>query len=170
MLLERLAQALRTPPSRAHLRPLVAELAWLVPLLLLLGIAGGLMRWRPIFDATLLGLAMVAIVAPALGEELLFRAALLPRPRPNARLPLAALALSVLLFVAWHPLQIFVFGSQWGRTVLNPWFLAAAAALGVACARLYWRTGSLWPPVALHWLIVVGWKALLAGPSPWPAA
>lgn len=167
---DRLATSLRTPPSRAHFRLFLGETLWLVPLLLLLGAVGGLMHWRPLFDVTILKLAMVAIVVPALGEELLFRAALLPRPRPNAPLPRTAVALSALVFVAWHPLQIFVFGPDWGRTVLDPWFLAAAAALGIACARLYWRTGSLWPSVGLHWLVVVGWKALLSGPSPWQAA
>jgi predicted Abi (CAAX) family protease len=74
---------------------------------------------------------------------------------------------SVVLFVAWHPLQALVFGSHWAQTVSNPWFLAAVAAFGVSSARLYWKTASLWPSVALHWLIVIGWKALLGGPSPW---
>jgi hypothetical protein len=34
-------------------------------------------------------------------------------------------------------------------------------------ARPYWKTASPWSSVALHWLVVVGWKALLSGPSPW---
>jgi predicted Abi (CAAX) family protease len=143
------------------------EGAWLLPLLLLLGTAGGLMHWRPTFDATTLKLAIVAIVAPAFGEELLFRGAILPKPQASAPLPIMPLALSVLLFVLWHPLQIFVFGAHWAETMLNPWFLAAVAAFGVASARLYWKTGTLWPSIGLHWLVVVGWKALLSGPSPW---
>jgi uncharacterized protein len=125
------------------------------------------MQWQPSFDATILRLAIVAIVAPAIGEELLFRVALLPQPRPGSSLPLFALTLSVVLFVVWHPIQIVVFGPHWARTVLDPWFLAAVAAFGVASARLYWKTGTIWPSVALHWLVVVGWKALLNGPSPW---
>lgn len=167
--LQRLRRALATPPTRAHLRPFAVEAAWVLPMLLALGLAGGWMQWRPVFDADVLRLAAFAIVAPAIGEELLFRAALLPQPEPGRKLPLRHVALSTLLFVAWHPLQVFVFGPHWARIVLDPWFLAATAALGVALARLYWRTGSLWPPVALHWLAVVGWKALLGGPSPWTA-
>ena len=62
-----------------------------------------------------------------------------------------------------------VFGPHWREVVLDPWFLASVAAFGVASARLYWNTGSLWPPVALHWMVVVAWKALLGGPSPWMA-
>ena len=92
---------------------------------------------------------------------------MLPRPLPGAALPIRPLAVSTLLFVLWHPLQAPIFGPGWARIVLNPCFLLAVGALGVAAARLYWKTRSIWPPVALHWLVVVGWKALLDGPSPW---
>lgn len=168
--LQRIRRALTVPPSRAHLRPFAIEAAWVLPVLVVLGLAGGWMQWRPAFDTGVLRLAAFALLAPALGEELLFRAALLPQPDPARKLPLLPLAISLLLFVAWHPLQAFVFGPHWALVVLDPWFLAAVTALGVALARLYWRTGSLWPPIALHWLVVVGWKALLGGPSPWTAS
>jgi predicted Abi (CAAX) family protease len=127
------------------------------------------MHWQPRFDMELLRLALVALVAPAIGEEILFRAALLPAPDSSRPLPYGPLLLSVALFVLWHPLQALVFGPHWRETVLDPWFLASVAAFGVASARLYWNTGSLWPPVALHWMVVVAWKALLGGPSPWMA-
>lgn len=142
------------------------EAAWLLPILLLFGFVGGLMHWRPVFDAQIVRLAVAAIVVPAFGEELLFRAALLPAPDGErvAWLPVAA---SSLLFVLWHPAQALLFGPHWAAVVLDPWFLAAVAATGVALSRLYLITGSIWPSVALHWLIVVAWKALLGGPSPW---
>jgi predicted Abi (CAAX) family protease len=165
----RIVVALRTWPDRAGWARLGLEAAWLVPVLLALGFAGGLMSWAPRFDAEIARLAAVALVAPALGEELLFRAAVLPRPRPGP-LPWAATILSTLLFVLWHPPQAWLFGPHWGETVLDPWFLLCVAALGVASARLYWRTGSIWPSVLLHWTVVVAWKALLDGPSPWVAA
>lgn len=168
-LISRLGRALGTAPSRRHLLPFAVEAAWLLPLLLFVGSAGGLVQWRPTFDVAILKLAGLAIIIPSLGEELLFRAAILPAPTKNTPLPLASLLLSIALFVAWHPIQAFVFGPHWARIVLNPWFLAAVVALGLASARLYWKTGSLWPSVGLHWLTVVGWKALLAGPSPWGA-
>jgi uncharacterized protein len=168
-LVQRLRASLRLPRRRKAWLLLAAEAAWLLPLLLLLGWGGGLAHWDPTFDETLLNLALLAVVAPALGEELLFRAAMLPRPRA-ASLPLRHVALATTLFVAWHPIQIFVHGPHWAETMFNPWFLAAVAASGVALARLYWKTESIWPSVVLHWLIVVGWKALLSGPSPWVAA
>jgi predicted Abi (CAAX) family protease len=166
-LLHRLGRSLTRAPSQRHLLHGLLEVAWLLPLLVVFGTAGDLIEWRPTFDWTILRLAIVALMAPAIGEELLFRAALLPEPEAEARLPLWPLLVSVVLFVAWHPLQALVFGPHWAQTVLNPWFLAAVAAFGVASARLYWKTASLWPSVALHWMIVVGWKALLSGPSPW---
>ena len=141
-------------------------MAWLLPVLVLLCSFGDLLHWQPRLDAEILKLAAVAIVAPALGEELLFRAALLPRPGERP-LPLLPLTISIALFVLWHPLQAPIFGPHWGSVVLNQWFLAAVAAFGLASARIYWKTQSIWPSVLLHWLVVVGWKALLDGPSPW---
>lgn len=164
---QRVAHAILSPPSRSHLRPFAVESVWLLPLLLALGLAGGLMHWQPRFDMDLLGLALLALVAPAFGEELLFRAALLPAPDRSRPLPCGPLLVSVALFVLWHPLQALVFGPHWRETVLDPWFLASVAAFGVASARLYWNTGSLWTSVALHWIVVVAWKAMLGGPSPW---
>src|SRR5690606_12311708 len=134
---------------------------WAVPLLLLVAYAGGLVRIaEPPDSAALLRLAATLLIAPALGEELLFRAALIPRERP--RWPW--LALSVALFVAWHPLQVMTFGPPWAGAFLDPWFLLAVAVLGVALARIYAATRSIWPCVLAHWLVVVTWKACLGGP------
>ena len=115
--------------------------------------------------ALLFRLALVALVAPAFGEELLFRVLLLPRPGEPASS--RRMALSVALFVLWHPPQALIFGAHWGAVVLNPGFLAAVAAIGVALARLYVRTGSIWPCVLLHWTAVMAWKAFFGAPSPW---
>jgi predicted Abi (CAAX) family protease len=161
----KMRRAVRTIPDAAAWRRTALEAAWAIPALLLLGFAGGLLRLGPIEDpARLLRLAPVALVLPAFGEELLFRAAMLPppgRPAPGWRL-----ALPVALFVAWHPLQAPLFGPRWAAVVLDPWFLAATALLGIALTRIYRATGSIWPCVALHWVVVVGWK-VLGGPSPW---
>jgi len=37
----------------------------------------------------------------------------------------------------------------------DPRFLFQATLLGVACSLAYGFTGSLWPPVLIHWLAVV---------------
>ena len=157
------------PPPRPAWRIFLVEAGWSLPLAILLVAIGGLAApgWTD-DSAMLLRLALVAVVAPAFGEELLFRVTLLP---PPGRLcPPGRLALSVLLFVAWHPPQALLFGPHWAAVVLDPWFLAAVAVMGVALGRLYVRTGSIWPCVLLHWATVVGWKAFLGAPSPWVAA
>ena len=155
-------------PSRRRWRHLAIEAAWSLPLAALLCAAGGLadpgLTDEP---GLLLRLALVALVAPAFGEELLFRVLLLPPP--GAPVPASRIFLSAALFVLWHPPQALLFGAQWGVVVLNPGFLAAVAVAGVALSRLYARTGSIWPCVILHWTAVVAWKALLGGPSPWVA-
>ncbi|MCW4460557.1 CPBP family glutamic-type intramembrane protease [Sphingomonas sp. BT-65] len=163
----KVAAALSTPPARTHLGLCLIELAWLVPLLAVLGTAGGLLNWAPALNVATLKLALLAIAVPSLGEELFFRAALLPSPDPPKRFPWRAAAISTLLFVLWHPLQAPLFGPRWSELVLNPWFLLSAGALGLACARLYWKTASIWPAVLLHWTIVVLWKSLFGAPSPW---
>ena len=57
----------------------------------------------------------------------------------------------------------------WRAATIDPWFLFCVALLGIALSRLYLATWSIWPCVVLHWAVVVGWKALLGGPSPWTA-
>ena len=105
-------------------------------------------------------LAASLLVAPALGEELLFRGLLIRRRGRRA----PWIVLSTLLFVIWHPLQTVTFGPPWAAAFLDPWFLAAVALLGLALGRIYAATGSLWPCVLVHWLVVFAWKAFLGGP------
>jgi len=163
----KLGAALAWPPRGAW-RSLAIEGAWSLPLAALLCVLGGVAHFGWTDDpALLLRLALVALVAPAFGEELLFRVLLLPPP--GRRVPPPRILGSAALFTLWHPPQALLFGPAWAAVVLNPGFLAAVAVMGVALARLYARTGSIWPCVLLHWAAVVGWKALLGGPSPWVA-
>jgi uncharacterized protein len=164
---QKVGRSLATYPGAEAWRRTLFEAAWSVPLLLTVALLEGLIHPGGSGDSGhLLRLALVALVAPAFGEELLFRAALLPAP--GAPAPGWRHVVPVLLFVAWHPAQALIFGPQWAAVVLDPWFLLAVLVLGIALTRLYLATGSIWPCVALHWAVVVGWKAL-GGPSPWPS-
>ena len=98
---------------------------------------------------------------PALGEELVFRGLLIPG-RDAAPQAVGAVALSTALFVLWHPLQT-LWWNEAAAVFLRPDFLAIVALLGLLCALLRRRSGSIWPGVALHWAVVVGWKGWLAG-------
>ena len=156
------AAALRHFPDAAGWGRAALELGWALPLMLLVAHLNGLIRLQsPPQATTALALAATLFVAPALGEELLFRGLFIPRDRPTP----AAMTLSVLLFVLWHPLQALTIGPPWAGAFLDLWFLAAVAILGVALARIYAATRSLWPCVLAHWLVVLGWKLLLGGPS-----
>ncbi len=127
--------------------------------LLLLFQAAGLARWSPVRDvATILSIAAMLFVAPALLEELLFRGVLL-----KSESTLSAIS-SVAAFVAWHPLQAYTIGPPWSAQFLDPAFLAGVAILGIALTGLRLHTASLWPPIILHWLVVAGWKLLFGGP------
>ena len=156
-----LSAALRQLPTFAGWRRVGFELVWALPLMLLVAHSGGLIRFSgPPEVSTLAPLAATLFFAPALGEEVLFRALVIPHDRPWPWW----LILSVLLFVLWHPLQALTFGPPWAGAFLDPWFLAAVAILGAALARIYAATRSLWPCVLVHWLVVLGWKAVLGGP------
>ncbi len=102
----------------------------------------------------LLAVAAVAIILPALAEELVFRVGLAGRKgRIRAALAIAA-------FVLWHPLQVWLGLPMAQALFVEPGFLAIAAALGLACTIAWRISGSVWPPMVMHWLVVVGWKGL----------
>ena len=164
MLKARLAdifRALRHWPDLSGWRQAGLELCWALPLMLLAAYAGGLVRLQSPPEArAIAGLATILFITPTLGEELLFRGMLIPRAAPSPR----AILISAFLFVLWHPLQAATIGPPWAKAFLDPWFLAAAAVLGLALGRIYAATRSLWPCVVAHWLVVFGWKAFLDGP------
>ncbi|MBD1922358.1 CPBP family intramembrane metalloprotease [Microcoleus sp. FACHB-831] len=114
---------------------------------------------RKIVAAVMLG----ALVMPGITEELFFRVLLLPHPTENASLAAQLIwgSISLIVFIVYHPLNIFAPGHD--VTFRNPVFLLLAALLGIVCTVSYLQSGSLWPPVVIHWLIVVVWLLLLGG-------
>jgi len=95
-------------------------------------------------------------VAGAIGEVLLVPA------RDEAARPWTSIALSTVLYVAWHPLEALTFLPK-ATMFLRPDFLACTAILGLGCALMRWRTSSLWPAVLLHGGFVVVWQTWLGG-------
>jgi predicted Abi (CAAX) family protease len=72
-------------------------------------------------------------------------------------------AASVVLFIAWHPLNAALFLPAARPLFGDLRFLALAGLLGLCCSVVYLRTGSVWPGVVLHWLVVFAWKGALGG-------
>jgi len=158
----RVLRALRTAPSARDGLELLLAAATLALLAGSLGLGTGLLvpgAWD-LAPASALSLLLV----PALGEELVFRGAAVPdrTETPRAAFPIAA---STLLFVLWHPVAAYTLAPEARPLLTRPDFLACAALLGLLCAVLRRRSGSVWPAVALHWAAVVVWKGWLGGPA-----
>ena len=131
-----------------------------------IGFTTGLYALTPAAPGLPLRLLTVLFV-PALGEEIPFRGLLVPshdEGRPEAQRPWPAIALSTALYVAWHPLEALTFLPH-AAMFLRLDFLACTAILGLGCAVMRWRTGSLWPAVILHGGFVVLWQTWLGGVS-----
>jgi predicted Abi (CAAX) family protease len=113
----------------------------------------------------LVSAAAALLPMPALGEELLFRGALLPHPGEGTPWPqlLAWSALGIGLFVLYHPLAGRLWYRRAERVFHDPRFLLQTALLGVATTVLYQVSGSLWPAVLLHAVAVLVWLERLGG-------
>jgi predicted Abi (CAAX) family protease len=132
-----------------------------------LGFASGFLSlpwsWPPI--AEVLPRAAGLLLLPALVEELLFRVCLIPHPIEGFPWPpqLAWIALSLGLFVLYHPVAARLWYPQARQLFDDPAFLLQGTLLGVACSLAFVATGSLWPPVLIHWLAVLIWLEPLRG-------
>ena len=159
--LQRLRRSLTTLPDARGwaLCGLVAAITG--SLMAAIGFSTGLYALTPAVPGLPLRLLAVLFV-PALGEEIPFRGLLVPGP--EARRPYGAIAISTALYVAWHPLEALTFLPH-ATMFLRPDFLACTAILGLGCAVMRWRTGSLWPAVLLHGGFVVVWQTWLGGVS-----
>jgi predicted Abi (CAAX) family protease len=122
-------------------------------------------RWRWVPWHQLVPRAARLLVVPALAQEVLFRALLLPSALDGVR-PLAMVpwvALSVGLFVAWHGLSARLKRGKLPIRRVDPRQLVQLSLLGLACALAFVVSGSLWPPVLIHWLAVVVGRLGLQG-------
>ena len=132
-----------------------------------LGVRLGFLQWHSIGlgPNPLLWGSLKIFMMPALGEELFFRVALLPHPLEGVPEEqwLAWAALSLGLFILYHPLNARTLYRAGHPTFLHPTFLLLAGLLGVACSLAYGMTQSLWPAVVVHWLVVTMWFFRLGG-------
>lgn len=102
---------------------------------------------------------------PSFFEEIVFRGFLLPhKEREVSTIHLLFYAaFSIVLFIAWHPINAMTINHPAFSMFTNPVFLSLAALMAIACTITYLKTGSLWVPIAIHWLTVVVWVFLLSG-------
>lgn len=132
-----------------------------------LGLKWGLLCWQPWAKPPWAWAKLTAFLffMPALVEEIVFRVLIIPYPTGlNQFWPTVGLmALSLILFVAYHPLNARLFYHAARPLFFQFHFLALATLLGFGATVLYWLTGSLWLIALFHWAIVVVWLLLLGG-------
>jgi predicted Abi (CAAX) family protease len=163
----RLADGLLVPLDARQVGLCLLGFALYAAVALALGLGSGFLEphhpWpRP---RRLVSAAAALLPMPALGEELLFRGALLPHPGEGTPWPqlLAWSALGIGLFVFYHPLAGRLWYRRAERLFHDPRFLLQTALLGVATTALYQASGSLWPAVLLHAVAVLVWLERLGG-------
>ncbi|MEP7209876.1 MAG: CPBP family glutamic-type intramembrane protease [Alphaproteobacteria bacterium] len=117
----------------------------------------GVLTFHPLTDqAAITRISMIAFFVPGFSEEVIFRGWL-----PKGQKVVAAI--SLVAFVAWHPIQVLI-GSPFAEPVfIDPLYLLLVAFLGLCCTVSRLRSGSIWPSVVIHWGVVVIWKALFGG-------
>jgi predicted Abi (CAAX) family protease len=156
-------RALKVWPAAGRWKAALGLALPAVLIIALSGYLGGWLRLDPVVDLpSALIAAIILFFIPALAEELVFRSILLSWFASfSQRL---GNWLSIGLYVLWHPLQALTFGPPWSAIFLQPSFLFATFILGIILTHIRIVSQSLWPVIAIHWLLVVVWKLLFAGP------
>jgi predicted Abi (CAAX) family protease len=164
-MIERLSQAfLAVPTASGWLWTVLLFVCFAASSLVVLRLSG-LFRFSPSrlpLRYNLL-LFLIAFFTPSLPEEALYRALLLP-PLDEAR-ALFWIALSLFLYVIAHPLLAFLIMHSYRPIFYKPAFLLIVALLGISCTLAFYLTGSIWPPILIHWATIVLWKAFYSGPD-----
>ncbi len=132
-----------------------------------IGLSGGLLTLQNA-DVTLLGALAVVVrtlFIPSLFEETVFRVLLFPHPDEDRsrRRRLLVFSIALGIFIVWHVVNAWLITTAARPVFYDPIFLVDAGLLGATCLLAYWRTGSVWAPIAVHWLAVIGWQLGLGG-------
>jgi predicted Abi (CAAX) family protease len=96
---------------------------------------------------------------PALIEEFIFRLLLIPHPIETTTGLETWIwsAISIGLFVIYHPLNALTFFKQGNPTFMDWRFLLLAGWLGIVCTSVYLIAGTILLSAIVHWIVVVGW-------------
>jgi membrane protease YdiL (CAAX protease family) len=134
-----------TPLGRALLWGIVGYVAYLVISALWLGVTNAHNEQDDITTtlkdhpttATVAGLAIFAVVIAPIVEEVFFRGFVFTAMRAKLNVWIAAIVSGAMFGV------VHAFGSPWQ-------FLVPLSVLGTVLCIVYWKTGSLYPCIALH--------------------
>ena len=163
-LVVRLHEAIATMPNYDDVRHSIVLVGIYILFALVLGWQSHFFSWKPQSVAIVFQIAITSLITPAILEELFFRVVLLPYPFDvSFESYLWRSALSLFLFIIYHPLNGLTFFPQGKKVFFDNIFLTLAASLGIVCTTIYWQTGSLWLPVLIHWVTVAVWLSYLGG-------
>lgn len=176
-LLERLRRSFTTWPRLGHWMEAALLLALVAAIAVPVGMRTGFLKpgltSDPLWKIAVFSAA--AFFVPSLFEETIYRSLLLPHPTEcwSLRAKLVSLNVSVVLFIAGHPLTAWLILPSWRELSYNGVFLALCGVYGVATSIVYLRSGSIWTSAAMHWVAVVAWYvgfggsiSVLGSPSP----
>lgn len=160
----RITAALTTIPSFWDLGLTLVCLVVYGVLTIPIGMGSQFLQWDSP-QKTPLQMIFMSLFAPALIEEIGFRILFIPHPSEAASLQNICLwgGVNLFLFIIYHPLNSFTLYKAGYPTFLHPIFLTLATLLGIICTVAYVLTGSLLPPVLIHWIAVVIWLGWLGG-------
>ncbi|PZV12548.1 MAG: CPBP family intramembrane metalloprotease domain-containing protein [Leptolyngbya sp.] len=132
-----------------------------------IGLSQRFLQFKPWYVSSwhYLLLAVRLFFMPALIEEFIFRVLLLPYPRAGITGQMWFLwaVFSLIMFIAYHPLNAKTLYKPGNPTFFDPIFLTLAGFLGIACTITYFLTSSLLLITLLHWIVTTTWLTLLGG-------
>ncbi|MEL6439707.1 MAG: CPBP family glutamic-type intramembrane protease [Cyanobacteria bacterium J06621_8] len=108
---------------------------------------------------------LIALFFPAIVEEVFFRVLFLAHSTENTSIfnQYFFVIISLMIFVVYHPLNAYLFVYNARKTFNSFVFLTSAAILGIVCTIAYLKSGSIYPPVIIHWIIVIFWLLIFGG-------
>lgn len=114
-----------------------------------------------------IGILASRLLFPCLAEELIFRVLLLPEKNTPTSIKTQILlgVVSLTTYVVSHPVNATLFYRRALGVFTHPFFLLSTTILGLACTITYVESGSIWTPVAVHWITIIGWLLTLGGYS-----
>ena len=159
-----LLQGFKVSPFRVPLKSFILVPAYACASLAI-GFHAGLFSVGIIDSPMLIVLPFTLFIFPSLLEEVLFRGILIPNNAAthSKKRIIVYIAVSTAAFVLWHPANALTINPTAAPVFLNPAFLLIVALLGITCSISYIFSRSLWTPIIIHWLTVVGWVIFLGG-------
>ncbi|MGG6294521.1 CPBP family glutamic-type intramembrane protease [Leptolyngbya sp. AN02str] len=167
LLLNRIIQSFITIPTWQDWAITGAVFVAFTAIALLLGVRYQLLTptWRDHSPHQIWQTALMTLFAPALLEELGYRVLIIPHPSEGASASAQTLWLiiSLAVFIVAHPLNAITLYKRAYPLFLSPVFLIMASLLGLGLTGLYQLSGSIYPIVLMHWIVVFVWLVGLGG-------